>query len=92
VRELTASAIPTDSGPKPALEPARHEALLDSIARRLDDSGVEPGEAALLCPGQVRSLVRAVTQRRFPRLLVLSSQELPVEARIRTIGEIELPD
>ncbi len=91
-RELAASAVRIDSGPRPGLEPARHEAFLNSLDGRLAESGLEPDEAILVCPGQVRALARAATERRFPGLCVLSSQELPPEARVRTIAEIALPD
>ncbi len=91
-RELAAGAVSTDSGPRPALEPARHEALLTDIACRLTESGIEAESAVLICPGHVRSLVRAATERRFPGLWVLSNEELPPEARIGTIAEIALPD
>jgi len=74
-------------GEWPALEPARAARLLDALERALQEAG---GSPVLLASGDVRRALRLLVAPRWPRLQVLSYDELPPEQPIRPLGRLEL--
>ncbi|MFO0583057.1 MAG: FHIPEP family type III secretion protein [Anaeromyxobacter sp.] len=72
----------------PALDPALAGALLD----RLDAELRAAGPAAVVLAGaDVRRALRQLVAPRFPRLPVLSCEELPPELPVRPVGRLGLP-
>ena len=74
-------------GEWPALEPERAALLLGALERAL---GVAGGTPVLLASGDVRRAVRLLVAPRWPRLQVLSYDELPPEQPVRPVGRLEL--
>ncbi len=74
-------------GEWPALEPARAALLLEALERALLAAG---GTPVLLASGDVRRAVRLLVAPRWPRLQVLSYDELPPEQAILPVGRLEL--
>ena len=74
-------------GEWPALEPARSALLLEALERALLTAG---GTPVLLASGDVRRALRLLVAPRWPRLQVLSYDELPPEQPIRPVGRLEL--
>ena len=74
-------------GEWPALEPARAALLLEALERALETAG---GSPVLLASGDVRRALRLLVAPRWPRLQVLSYDELPPEQPVRPLGRLEL--
>jgi type III secretory pathway component EscV len=74
-------------GEWPALDPARAALLLEALERALQAAG---GSPVLLASGDVRRAVRLLVAPRWPRLQVLSYDELPPEQPVRPLGRLEL--
>jgi type III secretion protein V len=74
-------------GEWPALEPARAALLLAALERALLAAG---GTPVLLASGDVRRAVRLLVAPRWPRLQVLSYDELPPDQAILPVGRLEL--
>jgi type III secretion protein V len=74
-------------GEWPALDPARAALLLETLERALLEAG---GHPVLLASGDVRRAVRLLVAPRWPRLQVLSYDELPPEQQIRPVGRLVL--
>jgi type III secretion protein V len=74
-------------GEWPALEPMRAARLLESLERAMLAAG---GSPVLLASGDVRRAVRLLVAPRWPRLQVLSYDELPPDQPIRPVGRLEL--
>jgi type III secretion protein V len=75
------------AGEWPALEPARAALLLEALAQALQAAG---GSPVLLASGDVRRALRLLVAPRWPRLQVLSYDELPPEQQVRPLGRLEL--
>jgi type III secretion protein V len=74
-------------GEWPALEPARAARLLEALDQALRVAG---GRPVLLASGDVRRAVRLLVAPRWPRLQVLSYDELPPDQPVRPVGRLEL--
>jgi type III secretion protein V len=74
-------------GEWPALEPARAALLLEALDRALHAAG---GTPILLASGDVRRAVRLLVAPRWPRLQVISYDELPPDQPVRPVGRLEL--
>jgi type III secretion protein V len=74
-------------GEQPALAPEHAAALLDALDAALRVAGEAP---VLLASSDVRRAVRLLVAPRWPRLQVLSYDELPPEQPVRPVGRLEL--
>jgi type III secretion protein V len=72
-----------------ALSPAAAQALFDGIARALAANEGVPS-AVLLTGPELRRPLRQLVAPRFPRLAVLSFEELPATLPVRPIGKVTL--
>jgi type III secretion protein V len=70
-----------------ALDPTEAAALLDGIEAALDGLDAVP---VLLASPDVRRAIRGLVVGRFPRLRVLSCEELPPETLVRPVGRVAL--
>ena len=72
-----------------AVDPGTTRTLLDAIERELDarEAGRPP---VLLTSPEVRRALRQLVAQRFPRLAVLSYEELPPTLPVRPVGKIAL--
>ncbi len=71
------------------LAPGATLALLDDLERAFAEAEGE-AEAVLLTAPEIRRAVRQVVSPRFPRLTVLSYQELPETLAVRPLGRIAM--
>jgi type III secretion protein V len=72
-----------------ALDPRAAERLLDDLERAL--CTMDASSPVLLTPSDVRRPMRQLVASRFPRLAVLSYEELPATCSIRPVGKLALP-
>ncbi len=72
-----------------ALDPRASQALLEDLARALAtrDRARPP---VLLASPDVRRALRQLVSQRFPRLAVLSYEELPADLPVRPVGKVAL--
>jgi len=80
----------SEQGSYLALEPNLAQRLLDStqeMAERISAQGYQP---VILCSPIVRRHLRGLLERFMPQITVLSHNELTTQARIRSLGTIEI--
>jgi flagellar biosynthesis protein FlhA len=73
-----------------ALDPSTHNAWIkaaSSIMAQMQDAGFVP---VILCQEELRPLVRSITERDMPKIVVLSIPEIPSDIKIEIVGEIEV--
>ncbi|HEY6105330.1 MAG TPA: FHIPEP family type III secretion protein, partial [Anaeromyxobacteraceae bacterium] len=75
------------AGEHAALDPESATGLLGRIEAEL---GASPGTPVLLAAADLRRALRNLVAPRFPRLPVVSYDELPPELRIRPVGRVAL--
>jgi type III secretion protein V len=71
-----------------AVDPATAEALLEQIGAALADR--DRGAPVLLAPTEVRRPLRQLIAARYPRMPVLSYEELPPTLAVQPVGRLEL--
>ena len=72
-----------------ALDPAIAALLLDSLERELRGREAPP---VLLASGDVRRALRSLVAPRFPRVAVLSYDDLPPDLPVRPVGRLALAE
>ena len=77
------------AGSVAALDPRAADGLLDDLERALRTPDAR--SPVLLAPSDVRRPLRQLVAPRFPRLAVLSYEELPATCPIRPVGKVALP-
>jgi type III secretion protein V len=70
-----------------ALEPRTARALLDALAAETHDARPPP---VILAAADVRRALRGLVAPRFPRVAVLSFEELPPDLAVRPVGRLGL--
>ncbi len=75
-----------------ALEPRLAERLLRKLVAMSNDMMREGREPVLLCGGDIRRQLRALTRRSAPRLSVLSVSEIPTSIELRSHGIVRLDE
>jgi flagellar biosynthesis protein FlhA len=73
-----------------ALDPPTHNAWIEaasSVMAQMKDAGFMP---VILCSEEMRPLVRSVTARDMPKIVVLSTLEIPSDIKVEIVGEIEV--
>lgn len=74
----------------PGLEPGFAEALITSLATRVEETANRGFQPVLLCSSSVRRFVRRLTSRILARMPVLSYDELPPEVELENLGMVEV--
>jgi len=90
VQKIAESRIDTVNGPVAALEPADQRAWIRAVSRSfasVQQAGFLP---IIVCPEEVRILVKNSTEREMRDLVVLSVQEIAGDIKAEAIGEIKL--
>ncbi|GEJ55579.1 flagellar biosynthesis protein FlhA [Anaeromyxobacter diazotrophicus] len=77
------------AGSVAALDPRAADGLLDELARAL--AAPDARNPVLLAASDVRRPLRQLVAARFPRLAVLSYEELPATCPVRPVGKLALP-
>jgi flagellar biosynthesis protein FlhA len=87
---LMESLKSNDTGTFLAVEPARAEQLVLTVAQRAQEAEQLGDTPVLLCAAPVRPALRRLVHTAAPRLPVLSYAELGSELRLETKGVVEL--
>ena len=77
------------AGSVAAMDPRAAKALLDDIQDELGARDAFPPPVLLTSP-EIRRALRQVVAQRFPRLAVLSYEELPADLPVRPVGKVAL--
>lgn len=80
---------PTDVGI--AIDPATTRHLLDELNRRVAEMSAQGQPAVLVVSSEIRLALRRFFESSYPRLTVLSFQELPPSTEIENAGIITVP-
>jgi flagellar biosynthesis protein FlhA len=75
-----------------ALEPRLAERLLRKLVSMSNDMMREGREPVLLCGGDIRRALRALSRRAVPRLSVLSVNEIPASIELKSYGIVRAED
>jgi flagellar biosynthesis protein FlhA len=89
-KKLLDSRVELVDGWGAALDPPTHRAWISAVSSTIaamQDAGFVP---AMLCPEEVRALVRGTTEREMPNLVILSIPEIPSDIKIESVGEIKV--
>jgi len=78
------------SGTSLALDPDVKQALLDAFAAAFADRPEDAGDLCILTQMEVRWFVRNLLEYEYPRLSVVSYQELPASLKIVPAGRVTL--
>ncbi len=89
-RLIEESAHETDFGPYPALSPDILNKFISELNDKIKKLGSQGHLPIILCSPGVRRLVRKLTERNMPNLIVLSYAEVPSEIKIISIGTIKV--
>ncbi|MBX9813384.1 MAG: flagellar biosynthesis protein FlhA [Sphingomonas sp.] len=73
-----------------AVEPRLAEQLLRRLAPLADAMFREGRQPVLLCVGEVRRQIRALTQRSIPKLAILSVNEIPMRINLHSFDVVRL--
>jgi flagellar biosynthesis protein FlhA len=88
-QEVSESIAHTPDGEFLAMDPARAQALVESLGRRSEEAGARGGRPVLLCSARVRRHLRRLVEQRLPQLAVCSYNEIAPGIRVETIGVVE---
>jgi flagellar biosynthesis protein FlhA len=87
--KLLDSRVETLDGQGAALDPPTHRAWISAVSATIasmQNAGFFP---VVLCPEEIRPLVRSSTEREMPNLVILSIPEIPNDIKIESVGEIK---
>jgi flagellar biosynthesis protein FlhA len=88
-QQLIAARVDTIDGPGAALDPASRRAWISAVGAAIaavKDRGIVP---VILCPEELRAIVRNSIERDLPGIVVLSIPEIPSDIKIESLGEIK---
>lgn len=74
----------------PGLDPGLAEAVITSLASKVEEAANRGFQPVLLCSSSVRRFVRRLTSRILARMPVLSYDELPPELELENLGMVEV--
>jgi flagellar biosynthesis protein FlhA len=80
----------SERGPVLKLTPQVTEGVCHEMARQVRKVSHEGLPAVVICGPRVRHVLRHVTSGAFPKLTVLSLNEIPLDTNIRSVGQIPL--
>jgi flagellar biosynthesis protein FlhA len=72
------------------LSPRDSQALIEGVARALENAPPIDSKPVLLCPSPLRRHIRRLTERSLPHLGVLSYAELPASLNVQTLGTVDV--
>ncbi|WP_163101521.1 flagellar biosynthesis protein FlhA [Peribacillus alkalitolerans] len=80
----------TEHGNYLSIDPADSQAILQSIANKLEDLAIMDQTPIILCSPAVRMYVRQLTERYFPQLPILSYNELESAVEVQSVGVVNV--
>jgi flagellar biosynthesis protein FlhA len=75
-----------------AIDPRLAEKLLRKLGSSVSDMLRQGREPVLLCGGEIRRPIRALTRRALPKLAILSVNEIPTNIELRSFAVIRTDD
>jgi flagellar biosynthesis protein FlhA len=87
-KKLLDSRVELMDGWGVALDPVSQRAWISAVSGTVAAMQNEGWTPVILCPADVRPLVRNSTEREMPGLVVLSMLEIPNDIKIESVGEI----
>lgn len=91
VEKLIADGIQqTEHGQFLSMDPEHSQAILESIAKQVEQMGMMNQQAIVLCSPGVRMFVRQMTERYFPQVPVLSYNELEANVELQSVGVVTI--
>ncbi|QPC46361.1 flagellar biosynthesis protein FlhA [Mangrovibacillus cuniculi] len=89
VEKLIADGIQqTEHGQFLSIDPEHSQAILESIAKQVEQMGMMNQQAIVLCSPGVRMFVRQMTERYFPQVPILSYNELEANVELQSVGVV----
>ena len=82
----------TDQGTYLAMEPKTAQRILNTLARKMEKFTAMNSQPVILCSSQIRSHFKRLTERLIPNLVVLSHNDLLVDAKITSLGTVGVSD
>jgi flagellar biosynthesis protein FlhA len=80
----------TEHGNYLSLEPDMSQAIIESIAKEIEQLTLQEQSPILLCSPAVRMYVRQLIDRYFPQLPVLSYNELESNVEVQSVGVVNI--
>lgn len=80
----------TEHGNYLSLEPDISQAIIESIAKEMEQLTLQEQSPILLCSPAVRMYVRQLIDRYFPQLPVLSYNELEANVEVQSVGVVNI--
>lgn len=91
IEKTIADAIQqTEHGNYLALDPAISQKILEAIAKQIEQFSTLEQTPILLCSPAVRMYVRQLTERYFPKVPILSYNELEANVEVQSIGVVNM--
>ncbi|WHZ59843.1 flagellar biosynthesis protein FlhA [Metabacillus hrfriensis] len=80
----------TEHGNYLSIEPDISQAIIESIAKEIEQLALQEQSPILLCSPAVRMYVRQLIDRYFPQLPVLSYNELEANVEVQSVGVVNI--
>jgi flagellar biosynthesis protein FlhA len=80
----------TEHGNYLSIEPDISQAIIESIAKEVEQLALQEQSPILLCSPAVRMYVRQLIDRYFPQLPVLSYNELEANVEVQSVGVVNI--
>ncbi|MDR0137382.1 flagellar biosynthesis protein FlhA [Metabacillus idriensis] len=80
----------TEHGNYLSIEPDISQAIIESIAKEIEQLALQEQSPILLCSPAVRMYVRQLIDRYFPHLPVLSYNELEANVEVQSVGVVNI--
>ncbi|MDQ0860111.1 flagellar biosynthesis protein FlhA [Bacillus sp. V2I10] len=80
----------TEHGNYLSIEPDISQAIIESIAKEIEQLALQEQPPILLCSPAVRMYVRQLIDRYFPQLPVLSYNELEANVEVQSVGVVNI--
>lgn len=91
VEKMIADAVQqTEHGNYLSLDPNDSQAILESIASKLEELTLMEQSPIVLCSPAVRMYVRQMTERYFPQVPILSYNELEANVEVQSVGVVNV--
>lgn len=90
LQKLLDSKMDTVKGPISALDPVDHRAWISAVSNSVATANGKGFMPVIVCPEEVRKLVKISTEREMPNLVVLSVPEISNDIIVENLGEIKV--
>lgn len=84
------SLLQTEQGVQLVMDPMQAQALINQLADNIHSHPEMAGQPILLTSPTVRRHIHKLTHRFIPQLAVLSHNELAIDAKVQSVGVVEL--